>query len=311
MQTLDEYLDAYGGHLAQRCRERLQPLHDPQGPPHPRLKELLRQPFEAQAHVITGAAKLLETSKTSFLICEMGTGKSLMGIGTVHAHANGRPYRALVFCPGQLVGKWQREIRDTLPDVTTTAVTNWKEAVALWDKRGTAPACGEWYVIARDRAKLGAKWRPAVVRARRRVKTEDRLKVVREVNTCPTCGATVADEEGLLLPLEVLERKPHYCRRCKGPLWTYTGELRRWAPATFLHKKLKGFFDYLICDEAHEEKSQTSAQANALGSLAAACKRTVALTGTLLGATPSMSVRSCSGWRPGRWSRKASTGRTL
>jgi len=283
MQTLDEYLDAYGGHLARRCRERLKPLHDPQGQPHPRVKDLLRQPFEAQVHVITGAAKLLERSKTAFLICEMGTGKSLMGIGTVHAHADGKPYRALVFCPGQLVGKWQREIRETLPNVTTQAISNWKEAVALLAKKGTAPTVGEWYVIARDRAKLGAKWRPAVIKARRRIKTQDGQRVMREVNTCPTCGIGIADEEGLLIPLEILERKPHYCGICKGPLWTYTADLRRWAPATFIHKKLKRFFDYLICDEAHEEKSQTSAQANALGSLAAASKRTLALTGTLLG----------------------------
>jgi SNF2 family DNA or RNA helicase len=87
----------------------------------------------------------------------------------------------------------------------------------------------------------------------------------------------------MLLALEVLERKPMYCRHCNGALWTFTADLRRWAPATFIHKKLKGLFDYLICDEAHEEKSQTSAQANALGSLAAACKRAIALTGTLLG----------------------------
>jgi len=216
MQTLDEYLDAYGGHLARRCRERLKPLHDPQGPPHPRVKDLLRQPFEAQAHVITGAAKLLERSKTAFLICEMGTGKSLMGIGTVHAHADGKPYRALVFCPGQLVGKWQREIRETLPNVTTQAISNWKEAVALLAKKGTAPKVGEWYVIARDRAKLGAKWRPAVIKARRRIKTQDGQRVMREVNTCPTCGIGIADEEGLLIPLEILERKPHYCGSCKG-----------------------------------------------------------------------------------------------
>jgi SNF2 family DNA or RNA helicase len=283
MQSLDEYLDAYGGHLAKKCRERLLPLHDPQGEPHPRVKELLRVPFAAQAYVITGAARLLERSKTAFLVCEMGTGKSLMGIGTVHAHADGKPYRALVFCPGQLVGKWQREIHDTLPNVTTHALKDWKEVVALLQKKGTAPSCAEWYVIARDRAKLGAKWKVAVVRARRRVKTQDGLRVVREVSTCPSCGAVVTDEEGMLLPLEVLERKPISCRKCNGALWAFTGELRRWAPATIIHKKLKDFFDYLICDEAHEEKSQTSAQANALGSLAPACKRTIALTGTLLG----------------------------
>jgi hypothetical protein len=42
MQSLDEYLDAYGGHLAKKCRHRLRPLHDPQGEPHPRVKELYR-----------------------------------------------------------------------------------------------------------------------------------------------------------------------------------------------------------------------------------------------------------------------------
>ncbi len=45
---------------------------------------------------------------------------------------------------------------------------------------------------------------------------------------------------------------------------------------------LKGFFDYCIADEVHELKGPT-AQGNALGTLAAACGRTVILTGTLLG----------------------------
>src|SRR5262245_18591064 len=219
MQSLDEYLDAYGGHLAKRCRERLKPLHDPQGDPHPRIKELLRKPFEAQAHVISGAMKLLERSKTAFVIAEMGAGKTIIAIGTVHGHANGKPYRALVFCPGQLSAKWEREIRETLPDVTTHAISNWKEATVLFEKKGTAPQCAEWYVIARDRAKLGAKWTPAVVNARRRVKTESGKKVFREVHNCPTCGKPISDEDGMLLALEVLERKPMYCRHCNGPLW--------------------------------------------------------------------------------------------
>jgi hypothetical protein len=136
-----------------------------------------------------------------------------------------------------LVKKWQREILETLPNVTTQAITNWKEAIAFLDKKGVPPSCGEWYVIARDRAKLGAKWRTAVVNARRKVKTESGLKVVREVHTCPTCGKPVSDEDGMLLALEVLERKPMYCRRCNGALWTYTADLRRWAPATLESKK--------------------------------------------------------------------------
>ena len=46
---------------------------------------------------------------------------------------------------------------------------------------------------------------------------------------------------------------------------------------------MKGVFDYLICDEVHEEKSDTSARANALGALVASCKKVIGMTGTLIG----------------------------
>jgi hypothetical protein len=54
-------------------------------------------------------------------------------------------------------------------------------------------------------------------------------------------------------------------------------------PAKLIHKKLKGYFRYLILDEVHEEKAADTAQANAAGSLAAACRKVIALTGTLIG----------------------------
>ena len=46
---------------------------------------------------------------------------------------------------------------------------------------------------------------------------------------------------------------------------------------------MAGVFDYLICDELHQEKSETSARANALGALAASVKKVIGLTGTLIG----------------------------
>jgi hypothetical protein len=57
----------------------------------------------------------------------------------------------------------------------------------------------------------------------------------------------------------------------------------RWEPAKYIHKQLRGFFDYFVLDEAHEEKSSTSAQGNAAGALAASCRKALALTGTLIG----------------------------
>ena len=46
---------------------------------------------------------------------------------------------------------------------------------------------------------------------------------------------------------------------------------------------MKGVFDYLVCDEVHEEKSDTSARANALGALVASCRKVIGMTGTLIG----------------------------
>jgi hypothetical protein len=45
----------------------------------------------------------------------------------------------------------------------------------------------------------------------------------------------------------------------------------------------EGFFDMLIADECHEMKGGETAQGIALGTLAAACGKTLLLTGTLLG----------------------------
>jgi hypothetical protein len=46
---------------------------------------------------------------------------------------------------------------------------------------------------------------------------------------------------------------------------------------------MQGVFDYLVCDEIHEEKADTSARANALGALVASCRKVIGMTGTLIG----------------------------
>ena len=43
-------------------------------------------------------------------------------------------------------------------------------------------------------------------------------------------------------------------RPCNAPLWQYAEGQAIWAPADYIHKHMKGVFDYLICDEIHEEK---------------------------------------------------------
>lgn len=72
-------------------------------------------------------------------------------------------------------------------------------------------------------------------------------------------------------------------RALYSALWQADGtKTRRFAPVDFIGRYMPDFFDYAIADEVHELKGDT-AQGNALGTLAACARRTVVLTGTLLG----------------------------
>jgi len=298
---LDGYLKRYGRLLGQQAERSLTPLHVPGRDPLPTL-DLLRDPFEAQAHAAEAVRKALRRQKSVLLVGEMGTGKSLMSLAAVHALAAGRPYRALVMCPGQLAAKWEREITETIPGAEVIQIESWKSLLRL--DRIAKPTRAEWYIIARDRAKLGPKWRPAYVR---RDHAQDGFL------RCPDCGRRLVD--GKREPVFVgqpgqngkagtgLWKVRSRCEwvladhstgdgedesgqlvaGCGSPLWQVSNELRRYEPALLVKRRLKHYFTYLCLDECHEEKGADTAQGHAAGALAAACRKVVALTGTLIG----------------------------
>lgn len=303
IKTLEAYLLAYGPLLGKQAERSLKPLHVPGYDPLPPL-DLLRSPFEAQSHVIEAVRKSLQRQKSTLIAAEMGTGKSLMGLSAVHAHASGRPYRALVFCPGQLVLKWEREIRETIAGAEVFHLESWKDLLHL--DRTTRPTGADWFIIARDRAKLGAKWKPAY---------QVRTKVIDGFLRCPQCGRRLVDDKRE--PLFVgqpgkngqggsgLWKRRSRCEwvlsahgagtandadeadrlmeGCGSPLWQMTNELYRYEPALYIKRRLKNFFGYLIIDEMHEEKGADTAQGHAAAALASACRKVIALTGTLIG----------------------------
>ena len=164
---------------------------------------------------------------------------------------------------------------------------NWRDLPSY--PRGK-PANPTWLIVSETVAKNGPYWRAAAVK--------DRRNILR----CPDCGAQLRGKtngEGNFLNMKDLERSRKRCtaevvveqdadgnsvtRTCNAALWQYASGQAAWVPADYIHKHMKGVFDYLVCDEIHEEKSDTSARANALGSLAASCKKVVAMTGTLVG----------------------------
>ena len=300
--NLTEYLEKYGSLIAAKTAQAFVPLHVPSRD-QPWHVELLRTPFGAQAHAMTAIAKAWEHEKSIMLIAEMGTGKTLMGIAAAHVHARGKPYRALVMAPDHLQKKWAREVKETIPGAHITIISKWKEAVRLQTRPPLGP---EWFIIGRNAAKLGSKWKGAYWKSKCVFKWEG-TKYHPGTLRCPACGAPLVkkmDEDGQVdfWTVEELDKSRRTCRDCGDALWQHMAKplknaphglatknrtpnvgCRKWPPAQYIHKHRKGYFDYFILDEAHEEKGAKTAQGMAAGSLAASAKRVLALTGTLIG----------------------------
>jgi hypothetical protein len=77
--------------------------------------------------------------------------------------------------------------------------------------------------------------------------------------------------------------KQYQVVQCGAQLWTYTRKPNRWAPARFIHKKLRGAFDLCIVDEVHEAKSDESAQGMAAGKIMSSARHVLGMTGTIIG----------------------------
>jgi hypothetical protein len=367
IQTIDDYFAAYSSFHVRKASELLDPLHVPGRDPLPCFSELFRQPFEPQAHVISAAIKMLDETRRGMIVSECGTGKTLMGMLTIHKHAQqsvrkgGRKgnYRAIVLCPDHLISKWRDELEEMIPGVKVTmfdaAGKGCKHLITDMSRlyqsvRGPKghwrkPRGAEWYILGRDQAKLmparsglGTKRKGF---GRRVIEAGSSRKFVVDLEdengnkkrtiarrwVCPSCGKPIVDKNGAPINVpkstklltcdgkfgreipepdrkecgldrsqwrkelaqlpagRVVEQKGKRWRicECKEPLWQFTAKPKRWPPAMFIAKKMPKAFDYLIVDELHEQKSDSSAQATACGKLISSTRYCLGMTGTLIG----------------------------
>ena len=201
--SIGDYLHANTNELATRILQSFPPLHAIDDPPSPLISKLLRKPYPAQTLAIMGLVRRWQQARAGAVIAECGTGKTLISLGAVYTHAEGRPFTAIAMVPPQLVEKWCREAILTLPRVrvfiidglrTPTSSNNhhgvnevrlrnkrivreglktsltelrlrrsYSSARKRWD---AICGCPSVWVVGRDRAKLGNFWRHAYQIAR-------------------------------------------------------------------------------------------------------------------------------------------------
>ena len=193
---INGYLRLYAAELEGRVLSQFPPVHRPEDGEWPALKQLRRTPYPAQALAIMSIAKRWDLARSAAVVAECGTGKTLVSLGAVHTHAQGRRYTTIAMVPPMLTNKWCREVLLTLPGVRVflidglrngassnghtgvnevrlrnghiireglhTTLTDMrlrkqaKSARARWDHLCQASAV---FVVSRERAKLGYFWR--------------------------------------------------------------------------------------------------------------------------------------------------------
>lgn len=196
--SISKYLRTFTSELGQRILESFPPLHAVDDPLSPMIAELLRRAYPAQILAIMGLVRRWQQARAGAVIAECGTGKTLISLGAVHTHAEGRQFSALAMVPPQLVEKWARESFLTLPRVRvflidglrtpTSAKSHYgvnevklrngrivregmKTSLSELRLRKASPSARKrWneicrssavFVVGRDRAKLGYFWRHA------------------------------------------------------------------------------------------------------------------------------------------------------
>lgn len=315
LETTFDYLRTYGGLLGERIVESFPALYRPDEKPSPLLSHLRRRPLAAQTLAIMGVAKFLQNKDAAKIVAECGTGKTLMSIAACYVHAQGRPFTAITMCPPHLTRKWAREIFLTLPSARVFLIESMRNggdpkkphgAIEFSMRNGKVEREGRsfslpelrrmgrsgwrkftdqptFFVISKERAKLGYFWRPSALVAR----SGRNLGSV----TNPESGVPMDLSSGGHVNTIDLESKRKYqevCQRGDGtksfaPLWSADrSKIQRMAPLEFMGRYMRGWFDYAIADEMHQLAGDT-AQGGNLGTLARISRKLIGLTGTMMG----------------------------
>ena len=329
-QSISEYLTMFAPELGARILQSFPPLQNVDDAVSPRLDNLLRKPFPAQALAIMGVVKRWQQAKSAAVVAECGTGKTLISLAAVHVHRDGKPYTAIAMVPPHLTEKWAREALLTIPGLRVFMIDGLRDASKdyrcganevrlrcgrivreglqtslseLRLRKSRSSARSRWqdtvghrptlFIAGRDRAKLGYFWKhayqvPQSGRFRGCVVNPDTGEAVYVDDSC-LCRA---DFQRVRLSEIIGGDKEDSEPSARGksrrvmfsPLWQADGKcIRRVAPLDFIGRYMPGWFDYALCDEAHQLAGGDTAQGNGLGTLASCADHIAILTGTLLG----------------------------
>lgn len=270
---ITEFMQTFASQLEKKVENRLSPIYSPQDINDDFGSQL--KPFPIQREIVKALITGYKTKKALFLIGEMGCGKTAQAIWVSETL---KSKRTLIVCPPHLTQQWKEEIIKCYPhkriaiipdpQLRKINISNMTALQAIHKNNSI-----DFVIISREAIKTDFPIKSSLI-----LKRTENNKYKDDV--CPHCFEPVSYD----IKLKINKNVKTFCEKCKSPLYSYIRHGNKAKPslAKYIQKKMKGFFDFIIFDEAHELKAENSAQGAVLGKLAEKAK-TLAMTGTLMG----------------------------
>lgn len=201
-EGIDSYLQLFGEGLAKKIQESFRPKFIPGEDKYDNYLVNIDDYvyhnaginlYEAQRSAIQAIVNNMNTQNNTFLVGEMGAGKTLMASAACYVHNSNKNkgFNALVMCPSHLVENWKNEVARFIPNGKSYIVHNLEELLELEEKlRDPYKVENSFVILSKECAKIGYGNRPAVLLRKFGYYTNEvgRTVLARNVFVCPECG---------------------------------------------------------------------------------------------------------------------------
>lgn len=202
--------------------------------------------FNAQKDAIQAVSNNIDNSniKTTLIVSEMGTGKTILGSASVYVNSKKKSL-SFILSPSHLVEKWQREIETYIPDSLCFIIENFKDVDMVFKMKDNPLICKNIYaIISSGKAKIDASKQPSAI-----------YSVAKQKFICPNCGRVLTKlkntgtgrrKDYKSVPLDyddffIYNNDNSFCKKCNTPLWSIKSNDSQWidlGSAGYVNKKM-------------------------------------------------------------------------
>lgn len=300
IKTVNDYILAFNKPIQKKMNKSISVRFNTKDMVDMRMFDYGMTPHRGQVPLIQAGIETLKAENIAMYTCEMGTGKTLLGIMSNSLYMLNKKkdyYTTMVVVPDATVKKWAKELYKILGNSVIIKICSTTKEYIRFTKENTSKK-PVYFIVSKETAKLGFKRIPAVNYSSSSKIVEidkDGLNVKKKIKSlalCPKCGEPMKNAAYRKTdPIEdtflqrhhftSIKKSNYKCPNCGEVLWSASYDKNsKTSLMDYCHRKnIK--FDSLIWDEFHNERSISSCTGTTFGNFLNMSKSKILLSGTM------------------------------